>query len=383
MTRDLSSLSSGTAKSCACMLWLFLLLLTLTTYDTALGFESAELKPCFPLLRLRGPYAEGIADNSSVHTFIIGDIHGDIRGFKEILSASGIIKSGSDECLWHADMGKRRLIQTGDILDRGANTSEVWKCLNSLQASMPNDGSEFIRILGNHELLWLEGVTEYRHQVSDTKMNIATVVSGLKNAVLAGRIVGGAYAFQVAGIPILASHAGLQPVMISSLLKQAIPGGYKNYDKDANSFKELSSTEQIDLLADQINSIVKKNVQDCQNHLRCTFENAIYMAGPERGGAPGSVGGPFWTGFEVMEAVDRSPESPSPFVQVVGHTIKMNRVRSTLNLGSICVDVGMYEGGRGYLEILPSGRFIAHSKKKNGNIGVWEQLDLSSAVCAL
>ena len=50
----------------------------------------------------------------------------------------------------------------GDIVDRGEHALEAWDCLSNLQATSPA-GSEVVRLVGNHELMWLYG----DHKVGD------------------------------------------------------------------------------------------------------------------------------------------------------------------------------------------------------------------------
>merc|ERR1719253_98135 len=49
------------------------------------------------------------------------------------------------------------LIQTGDVADRGPQELDVYKALFRLQDEAPASGGKVIILLGNHELLNLQG----------------------------------------------------------------------------------------------------------------------------------------------------------------------------------------------------------------------------------
>ena len=116
---------------------------------------------------------EDISMKSSL--IVIGDVHGENNGMKELLYSSNITTDYST-CRWsNKDV---TLVQMGDIVDRGQTKNcfsiltlnksnfssilqgyqalEAWECLNELQDTIPNH-STMVRVLGNHELWWLQG----------------------------------------------------------------------------------------------------------------------------------------------------------------------------------------------------------------------------------
>ena len=66
-------------------------------------------------------------------------------------------------------------------------------------------------------------------------------------------------------------------------------------------------------------------------------------------------------------------------IQVVGHSIGLNRIRTTKLMQAIGIDSGMYLGGRSFLEINANGRFLAHEKTKDTK--VWNARDLTKELC--
>ncbi|HEX4912420.1 MAG TPA: metallophosphoesterase [Vicinamibacterales bacterium] len=84
----------------------------------------------------------------------IGDIHGEIDGFKRILQAAGLADASGK---W---TGRRaQLIQTGDYTDRGTGTRAVLDLLMALERQARSAGGRAFALLGNHEVMNLIGDT--------------------------------------------------------------------------------------------------------------------------------------------------------------------------------------------------------------------------------
>lgn len=77
----------------------------------------------------------------------VGDVHGQFDGLVKILRRAGVIDNNHHWCGGHS-----RLVQIGDILDRGPFSLKVDALLDRLQAEALADGGEVIRLIGNHEL---------------------------------------------------------------------------------------------------------------------------------------------------------------------------------------------------------------------------------------
>jgi hypothetical protein len=84
----------------------------------------------------------------------IGDIHGEIDGFKRILQAAKLADAGGK---WTG--GRAQLIQTGDYTDRGTGTRAVLDLLMSLEGQAKSAGGRALILLGNHEVMNLIGDT--------------------------------------------------------------------------------------------------------------------------------------------------------------------------------------------------------------------------------
>jgi hypothetical protein len=86
----------------------------------------------------------------------LGDVHGDLNGMRRALRAAKIIDANN---VWSG--GCATLVQTGDVVDRG---QESIKCLDELEKwkqQAPEDGGRVVTLLGNHELLNIQGHTHY------------------------------------------------------------------------------------------------------------------------------------------------------------------------------------------------------------------------------
>lgn len=86
----------------------------------------------------------------------IGDLHGNIAGFREILRRTGI----TDE---HGDWTARdtHLVQLGDILGRGGEPGKIFRLLQRLEVQAPAFGSRVHVLLGNHEAMSMTGLLLY------------------------------------------------------------------------------------------------------------------------------------------------------------------------------------------------------------------------------
>jgi hypothetical protein len=82
----------------------------------------------------------------------IGDIHGEIEGFKAILKAAGLT-----DATGHWAGGRTQFIQTGDYTDRGEGTRAVLDLLMALEPRARGAGGRALILLGNHEVMNLIG----------------------------------------------------------------------------------------------------------------------------------------------------------------------------------------------------------------------------------
>lgn len=320
-------------------------------------------------------YKQSLVDNkvSERRYVVVGDIHGSYDGFLEILSKAQIIQpvssmtsSSSADCRWVSDLSTPvTLVQVGDIVDRGPGASEVWHCLQHLQntTTAPN---KVVRLLGNHDIWWLQGRFHMRHQWADTQAKIETVVAAMKRDIM-NRKLHVSHVVRVHDVPILFTHAGLHADFMKHL------------------HQTIGSMTAEDI-AKYLNGVLLDSTTACIDHGDCEYEDQVFEAGRDRGGA--GIGGPLWTDFHtILNDFNRKNFQLPHFIQVVGHTAsrcgadpdEVHCIRHAPSMAAVCVDGGMVYGSRSFLEIGTDGRFRAHQKAFEGE--QWAVRDLTDEVC--
>ena len=88
--------------------------------------------------------------------FAIGDIHGDYKSFVKLLGRLGLI---DQKLKWIG--GKKELVQTGDIFDRGPGSRSAVELLMKLEGEAKKTGGEVTTLIGNHEVMNLVGDLRY------------------------------------------------------------------------------------------------------------------------------------------------------------------------------------------------------------------------------
>lgn len=105
----------------------------------------------------------------SQRTVVIGDIHGDLKRFKQILVDAKII---NEDLEWIAEPPETIVVQLGDQVDSANRTPEIsdWEVLddtqmlyftNSLSNIAKAKGGNVISLIGNHELMNVIGNFSY------------------------------------------------------------------------------------------------------------------------------------------------------------------------------------------------------------------------------
>ena len=92
---------------------------------------------------------------TSERVVAIGDVHGAYDRFVNMLRATGLIKGER----WAG--GRARLVQTGDVLDRGADSRKVIDLLIKLEREAAAAGGRVHALVGNHEFMRLVGDWRY------------------------------------------------------------------------------------------------------------------------------------------------------------------------------------------------------------------------------
>ena len=110
----------------------------------------------FFLAAFGDPSAERAADpcalDGAARIVAVGDVHGSYDGFVRILRAAGVV-DGRDRWIG----GATHLVQTGDVLDRGAESRKVMDLLRRLERDAPKKKGRVVALIGNHETMRLGG----------------------------------------------------------------------------------------------------------------------------------------------------------------------------------------------------------------------------------
>jgi len=86
----------------------------------------------------------------------VGDLHGDFGNTRKVLEMSGVIDG---EGKWTGDVDF--FVQTGDIIDRGDDTIELFSYMDNLRDQALAAGGMVLSHLGNHE--WMNVIGDWRY----------------------------------------------------------------------------------------------------------------------------------------------------------------------------------------------------------------------------
>ncbi len=112
--------------------------------------------------RLRIPLAVGLvfglaaAASAAPRIVAVGDVHGDLEGFRKILVDAGIVDASG---AWTG--GDTVLVQVGDLIDRGPSMRGTLDFVMALEPAAAKAGGRVVALLGNHEILNMSGDLRY------------------------------------------------------------------------------------------------------------------------------------------------------------------------------------------------------------------------------
>jgi hypothetical protein len=86
----------------------------------------------------------------------VGDLHGDYSAWIDIARDAGLIDSANR---WAG--GRTVLVQTGDVVDRGADSLKIIRHLQKLDGEARQAGGRVIVLMGNHEAMQVTGDFRY------------------------------------------------------------------------------------------------------------------------------------------------------------------------------------------------------------------------------
>jgi len=206
-----------------------------------------------------------------------------------------------------------------------------------------NVKSKVIRLLGNHDLMWLEGNFYYINKITDTSSKIKNLIQEMKDDIQ-NDLLKAAHIEYIGKTPILFIHGGIRNEFVKYIEE------------------EINGNITPDILEYYLNNELINNIIECNKYGYITCEDFLYheifQAGPERGG--NSIGGIFWTDYAIIEKQKSLPGKLQDIIQIVGHTKKTEITINNFS-NAIAIDTGNSYGINDlqYLEI-SNGSFIAH-----------------------
>lgn len=229
---------------------------------------------------------------------VVGDVHGQFDPFVKILRHAGLLDENLNWCGTH-----NRLIQMGDIFDRGPFSRKVDDLLDKIQRQAALSNGEVVRLVGNHELeLLLSNFLISGFSTEEAKLVRDKLMRQVLNGELRAACAYKEYLF---------THAGVTRKL------------YKIFKMQLD---DLSPGN----LAVLINLIFKESIKH-QFFKHPIFNISLSRSGTDR------FGGIFWEDLEDLVAA----YPKSPIVQVVGHT-QVERIVLDRSANIIPVDVGLH-----------------------------------------
>ena len=112
-----------------------------------------------PRIRLNGPIASRPSSWPDADRILaVSDLEGNLGTFLDFLRGNGVVdESGS--WIW----GDGHLVLNGDIVDRGADVTELLWLIHRLEGEAAESGGKVHYILGNHESMTMAGDLRYIH----------------------------------------------------------------------------------------------------------------------------------------------------------------------------------------------------------------------------
>jgi hypothetical protein len=192
----------------------------------------------------------------------VGDVHGDCAQFLKALRAAEVLDGNEN---WIA--GKTHLVQTGDVLDRGADSRKAMDLLMKLEAQASTAGGAVHALVGNHEAMVLLGDWRY---VSEGEIKAFGGENEYRQAMSAKGKYGQWIRSHNAAIKIndlLFAHAGITPPLakmslaeINKAIRQGLQNGDANgilMDSTGPLWDRILATDDEGLVAKDLDVVLQ------------------------------------------------------------------------------------------------------------------------------
>ncbi|KAN0092976.1 Metallo-dependent phosphatase-like protein [Tylopilus felleus] len=177
----------GPAPHLGVGLQLSVILSTLVNYVQAAVYapfanQQIPLSPQQPKQKVDADNSEVIIDEPrprfTRRIVAVGDIHGDIENAARVLQMAGVVDEDGN---WSGNIDV--FVQTGDIIDRGDDTIELFQWMQDLREQAHGVGGEVINLMGNHE--WMNVIGDWRY-VYPSEIETWGSISARQKAVTTG-----------------------------------------------------------------------------------------------------------------------------------------------------------------------------------------------------
>jgi hypothetical protein len=318
----------------------------------------------------------------------IGDVHGAYKQFLEVLRIAGLLDEKE-----HWSGGKTYFVQTGDLLDRGADTRQVLDLMMRLEGEAKKAGGRVFATLGNHEAMNVIGDLRYVSR-EEYKTFETPRSQDKREPYYKKRLADARQAAKDAKQPFdeAAFKAKFEadfPLGFAERLEEfSAEGRYGQWLRarpavvkiDGVVFLHGGLTPEVAALGcDQINDTVRREIGE---DLAKTRQSATTTL------AAGETG-PLW--FRGMAREDEAAWQPSldrvlaamgARAVVVGHTVtKDGRITPRFGGRVVMIDAGMnplYGANLAALEIGPDGSMTALYKDRREELGLAKAAALAS-----
>ena len=287
----------------------------------------------------------------------IGDIHGAHDGFVRILRAAGLIDARER---WTGR--DTYLVQTGDVLDRGAESRRALDLLRRLERDAPKARGRVLALVGNHEVMRLLGDMRAANPAEIDAFRTARSRE-VRDTVRKRWLAAERDAAKAAGATpddaaLIAKFNADTPLGFIEMLNAfSAQGNYGRWVRANRAAVRINgilflhggvSPRTASLGCEGINSAVRTDVTSGLEQVRQAPLHSISM----------SEDGPLWYRGLAREdetvfapEVDKILESVRAEAIVIGHTVsESGRIRSRFNGRVVQIDTGMltsvYKGGR-------------------------------------
>lgn len=147
-------------------------------------------------------YDTPLSDMRRSRIVAVGDLHGDLGNAQKVLEMAGVVDSTG---AWSGDVDV--FVQTGDIIDRGDDTVQLFLWMEDLRVQAAEAGGRVLSHLGNHE--WMNAIGDWRY-VPQTEIKTFGSVAARQKMLSTGRI-GRAWASNYTTTSRLPLHPSLGP----------------------------------------------------------------------------------------------------------------------------------------------------------------------------